>query len=263
MLSLDYNPWATLVPTILVLNGISFNLLWGGWSYLHWKMKLRLRVSAKQREVTKLAGRLTGLKPELQWPHCHAAEEAKSPPVGQKTAGNSSRVVRFGLFKEVVSWCTKPGPPPLSWGQPEGFPGMKWDFVTAGGIFSCTLHEGRAGSLGRWGRRGATVCPLLGPLRVLCMLLTGSLGSIRNCKCRARALTVHPVFISCPVCWALGGWGSSKVTEPSCWRQEELCFSQGLSRTPLCRCYLSQGAAWNQLVCATIPGTKPLLNTHC
>ena len=25
------------------------------------------------------------------------------------------------------------------------------------------------------------VCPLLGPLHVLCMLLTGSLGSIRNC----------------------------------------------------------------------------------
>lgn len=93
----------------------------------------------------------------------HATEEAKSPPAGQKTDGNSSWVVGFRLFKKDVSRCTKRDPPPLSGGQPESFPGMKWDLVAVGGIFSCTLHEGRAGSLGRWGRRGAAFCPHLGP----------------------------------------------------------------------------------------------------
>lgn len=109
---------------------------------------------------------------------------------------------------------------------------MKWDFVAVGGVFSCSLHEGRAGSLGRWEEGVPPSPPSLGPLPLLCVAPTGSLGRTRNCKCRAGAVTSLGSSSCVPFAELWGAGGSSKVTEPYAGDTRNYAFQRG-SQGPL------------------------------
>ena len=109
---------------------------------------------------------------------------------------------------------------------------MKWDFVAMGGVFSCSLHEGRAGSLGRWEEGVPPSPPPLGPLPLLCVPPTGSLGRTQNCKCRAGAVTVHSgLHLVCSLL-SFGGLGSALKSQSLVLETRGIMLFKGALKDP-------------------------------